>query len=88
MLGASNGSIFYKLSGEFLQLVLISFVLASVAGYYAVGQWLADFEYSIRMDPGTFVLAGILSVLIALVTISFQALKAAFTNPAKSLRTD
>jgi putative ABC transport system permease protein len=49
-------------------------------------KWLADFEYSIEIGAGIFILAGILSITIALLTVSFQALKAAFSNPVDSLR--
>ena len=86
VLGASNSTILYKLSGEFIQLILLAFILASAIGYYAMDKWLADFEYSIDIRAGIFILAGIVSVTIALLTISFQALKAAFSNPVDSLR--
>lgn len=88
VLGAGHTTILYKLSSEFIQLILIAFVLASVLGYYAMNQWLSDFEYSIEIEAGIFVGAGILSLTIALLTISFQAVKAAFSNPVDSLRTE
>ncbi|MBL0741217.1 ABC transporter permease [Chryseolinea lacunae] len=88
VLGASNATIFYKLSVEFIVLILISFVLASGVAYAAMTQWLKDFQYSIHIGVGIFVLAGAASVVIALLTISFQALKAAFSNPADALRTE
>jgi putative ABC transport system permease protein len=86
VLGASNGNIFYKLSSEFIQLIMVSFILASVIAYYFMDKWLADFQYSVQIGAGIFVLAGIVSVSIALLTISFQALRAAFRNPVDSLR--
>lgn len=88
VLGASNVAIFYKLSYEFVFLVLVSFVLASVIAYYVMNAWLQDFQYSIEIGIGIFILAGAASVLIALITISFQAVKAAIRNPADSLRTE
>lgn len=86
VLGAGNASIFYKLSSEFMQLVTVAFLLASAIGYYVMDSWLADFEYRIEIGPGVFIIAGILAIAIALATISYQALKAALSNPADSLR--
>jgi len=88
VLGASNTNIFYKLSFEFVLLVLVSFLLASVIAYFVMKEWLLDFQYSIQIGPGIFLLAGFASVFIALITISFQALRAAFSNPANALRTE
>ena len=88
VLGASNASIFYKLSGEFIILILISFVLACGLSYYAMTKWLEDFQYSITLGVGIFALTGLVSVVIALVTISFQAIRAAMGNSADSLRTE
>jgi putative ABC transport system permease protein len=88
VLGASNASIFYKLSLEFIILILISFVIASGLSYYMMTKWLQDFQYSIRIGAGIFLLTGLVSVVIALGTISFQAIRAALGNPADSLRTE
>jgi len=88
VLGASNGSILFRLSAEFMQLILISFVLASVIAYYAMTQWLNDFQYSIKIGAGIFIVAGVASLLIALFTVSFQALKSAISNPVDSLRSE
>jgi putative ABC transport system permease protein len=88
VLGASNTSILYKLSAEFIQLILIAFVLASVAAYFVMDKWLQDFQYSIKIGIGIFAAAGVLSVTIALLTVSFQGLKAAFSNPVDSLRSE
>jgi putative ABC transport system permease protein len=88
VLGASHGSIFYNLSSEFMLLIIISFGLASVIAYTVMNQWLQDFQYSIKIGPEIFVIAGIASLVIALATISFQALKAVFSNPVSSLRTE
>ena len=86
VLGAGNGSILYKLSGEFILLVMVAFVLASTIGYYVMERWLADFEYSIDIGAGIFIAAGAMSLAIAVLTISYQALKAAFSNPVDALR--
>jgi putative ABC transport system permease protein len=88
VLGASNANIFYKLSFEFILLICISFVLASAIAYFTMERWLQDFEYSIRIGLEVFLLAGLASIMIALLTISFQSLKAAFNNPADALRTE
>lgn len=88
VLGASSTTILYKLSGEFVQLVLVAFVLASAIGYYAMDKWLADFQYSIDIGAGIFIAAGVLSLGIALMTISYQAFKAALSNPVESLRVE
>jgi putative ABC transport system permease protein len=88
VLGASNTTILYKLSSEFVQLILIAFVLASAIAYFVMSEWLKDFQYSIKLGAGIFLVAGAVSVAIALITISFQALKAALSNPVDSLRSE
>ena len=88
VLGASNANIFYKLSAEFIGLILISFVLAGTIAYFIMERWLKDFQYSIKIGVEVFLFAGLTSLTIALVTISFQSLKAAFNNPADALRSE
>jgi putative ABC transport system permease protein len=88
VLGASNGNILYKLSAEFIVLIMVSFVLASVIAFFVMRKWLEDFQYSIKLGAGIFIVAGIASIGIAMLTISFQALKAAFSNPVDSLRNE
>ena len=88
VLGASHRTILYRLSGEFIRLILVAFVLASAVGYYMMDKWLSDFEYSIRIGAGVFFLAGFGSVVIAMLTVSFQAMKAALSNPVDSLRSE
>jgi putative ABC transport system permease protein len=88
VMGASNSSILYKLSSEFIQLVAIAFLLASGISYFVMTQWLNDFQYRIEIGAGIFVFAGAASMLIALFTVSLQSLKAAMANPAESLRTE
>ncbi|HTJ48655.1 MAG TPA: FtsX-like permease family protein, partial [Cyclobacteriaceae bacterium] len=88
VLGASSSTILYKLSSEFVQLILVAFILASVLAYFAMQRWLEDFQYSIKLSPDTFILVGVFALTIALLTISFQALKAAWRNPVDSLRNE
>ncbi|HEU5146552.1 MAG TPA: FtsX-like permease family protein, partial [Chryseosolibacter sp.] len=88
VLGSISTTILYRLSGEFVQLIFVAFLLASAIGYYAMDRWLSDFEYSIDMGVGIFIVAGLLSVGIALMTISYQAFKAAVSNPVDSLRVE
>jgi len=88
VLGASVSRIAALLSTDFLKLVLISFCIAFPLGWYFMNGWLQDFEYRITISWSVFFFAGIMSVLIAIATISFQAIKAALTNPIKNLRTE
>ncbi|GAB4031749.1 ABC transporter permease [Spirosoma gilvum] len=88
VLGASVGNIIGLLSKDFLKLVLIAIVLASPVAWWAMSQWLQGFAYKITIDWWMFVAAGILSVAIALLTVSFQSIKAALINPVKSLRSE
>jgi putative ABC transport system permease protein len=88
VMGASVSNIVNLLSKEFLLLVLISFVIATPLSWYFMHTWLLDFAYRISIGWWVFALAGGLAVMIAIVTISFQAIKAAIANPVKSLRTE
>lgn len=88
VLGASVPSIINLLSRDFLKLVVIGIVLASPIAWYLMRQWLQDFEYKIDMEWWIFALAGLLAIGIALLTVSFQSVKAALRNPVRSLRTE
>ncbi len=88
VLGASVTSIVALLSRDFLKLVLIAIVLASPIAYYAMQQWLQDFAYKITIEWWVFALAGLLAIGIALLTVSFQSIRAALVNPVKSLRSE
>jgi ABC-type antimicrobial peptide transport system permease subunit len=88
VLGAKVGTLFGLLSKEFLLLVLIAFVVASPLAWWAMHVWLQNFAYHIDVEWWVFVLAGGAALLIALMTVSFQALKVAVANPVKSLRTE
>jgi putative ABC transport system permease protein len=87
VLGATVPGIAILLSKDFLKLVVISFVIASPAAWYLMNAWLQDYTYRIDIAWWVFAFAGLLSVLIALITISYQAVRAAMANPVKSLRT-
>jgi len=88
VLGAKAGTLFGLLSKDFLVLVLIAFILASPLAWWAMHAWLQNFAFHIDVSWWVFALAGILALLIALLTVSYQALKVAFANPVKSLRTE
>ena len=88
VLGASVSQITYKLSIDFLKLVGIAILVSLPLAWYAMGKWLEDFEYRIEMSWGVFGLAIFLALLVSLLTISFQSIKAAIVNPIKSLRTE
>ncbi len=86
VLGASLGNIVVLLSRSFAVLVLVAFVIAVPLAYYATDFWLQDYPYRIEISWVIFLIAGSLSLAIALVTVSYQAIKAALTNPVDSLR--
>jgi putative ABC transport system permease protein len=88
VLGASVRNIFRLLTQNFVRLVLISFVIAAPIGWYMMRVWLQDYAYKIDITWDVFAIAGIVSVGIALLTISYQSLRAGFTNPASTLRTE
>lgn len=88
VLGASVIGIARLLSIDFIRLVLISIVIASPIAWYAMNRWLADYTYRISIGWGTFIIAGLLAVVIAMLTVSFQAVKAATANPVKNLRSE
>jgi ABC-type antimicrobial peptide transport system permease subunit len=88
VLGASVTSITTLLSKDFLKLVIISFLIAAPVAWWAMNSWLQSYTYRINIQLWVFVLAGILSVIIAIITVSYQAIKAANANPVKSLRSE
>ena len=88
VLGASVRGIVALLSKDFVKLVLIAFVIASPLAWYFMNKWLQDFAYRIHIDWWVFVLSGLIAVLIAMITVSFQAIRAAIGNPVKNLRTE
>ncbi|GAB3961979.1 ABC transporter permease [Spirosoma harenae] len=88
VLGASVTGIIALLSRDFLRLVLVAILIATPLAWFAVHTWLTDFAYRIGIDWWVFVLAGLLAIAIALLTVSFQSIKAALVNPVKSLRSE
>ncbi|MDQ6843236.1 MAG: ABC transporter permease [Bacteroidota bacterium] len=88
VLGASVGQIAALLSKDFIKLVLLALLVASPVAWYVMHQWLDGFAYRTNIYWWMFALAGIMAILIALLTVSFQAIKAAIANPVKSLRTE
>jgi len=88
VLGASVAQVWLLLSGDFIVLVMISCVIASPIALYFLSNWLRKYDYRISIGPGVFVLSAAVAIVITLITISFQAIKAALTNPVKSLRSE
>ena len=88
VLGASVSSIITTLSTDFLKLVILSMLIAIPAAWLAAGKWLEHYPYRISLSWWMFSVAAIVVVMIALATVSFQAIKAAMANPVKSLRTE
>jgi len=88
VMGAGVYNVVSLLSGNFIKLVLISILLAWGLAWIALNRWLQDFAYRVDIDWWVFVVAGLISIIISLMTISFQAFKAAIANPVKSLRTE
>jgi putative ABC transport system permease protein len=88
VLGASVTGVVGLLSKDFLKLVFIALVLAIPIAWYAMNKWLEDFVYRINIQWWVFLVAAFIAMLIALLTISSQAIKAAIANPVKSLRTE
>lgn len=88
VIGASTSNIVRLLSTDFIKLVIISILIASPIGWYAMNKWLQDFAYRIDMGPMIFLLAAAIALLIAFITVSFQSIRAAIANPVKSLRAE
>jgi len=88
VLGASAVNIVYLFSKEFILLIGIAFVIASPVAWYFMNKWLQDYPYRINISWWIFIAAGVAATVIALLTVSFQAIKAAIANPIKNLRTE
>jgi ABC-type antimicrobial peptide transport system permease subunit len=88
VLGATVGNVVYLFTKEFMWLIGIAFLIAAPLAWYFMNGWLQDFAYRIDISWWIFLIAGLLSLLIALITVSSQAITAAITNPIKSLRTE
>lgn len=87
-LGASVSNIVYLFSKEFGLLVIVAFLISAPVGWYFMSKWLQSFAYKIAIGPWIFVLAAILSIVIAWLTVGFKAIKAAMANPVNSLRSE
>ncbi|MCP9765912.1 ABC transporter permease [Lacihabitans soyangensis] len=88
VLGASVVAIISLLSQDFVKLVIVSFSIASPIAYYTMNKWLQDFEFRANIEWPIFALAGLGAILICVLTVSYQAIKAALMNPVKSLKTE
>jgi ABC-type antimicrobial peptide transport system permease subunit len=88
VLGASVNQVVTLFSTEFIKLVLIAFLIAAPVAWYFMNNWLQGFAYKVNISWWMFFMAGAIAVLIALITVSFQAIKAAMSNPVKSLRSE
>lgn len=88
VLGASVASIVRLLSQDFVKLVIIAIVIASPLAWWGTTRWLQDFAYKIDLKLWMFIVSGAAAISIALLTVSFQSVKAALVNPAKNLRTE
>ena len=86
VLGASIPSILLMLSKEFLKWIVIANIIAWPAAYYLMHKWLQEFAYKVEIGWWIFALSGIIAIIIALLTVSLQAMKAATANPVESLR--
>jgi putative ABC transport system permease protein len=88
VLGASVSSVTSLLSKDFVKLIMIAVLIALPVAWYCMTRWLQDFEYQITIGWWIFVVAALAAVIIALITVSFQAVRAAIASPAKSLRSE
>lgn len=88
VLGASVGSILWLFNQEFARLIALAFLLAAPAAWWVMSQWLKSFEYRIDVGPFIFVVALLATVIVAVLTVSYQSVKAALVNPVKSLRSE
>ncbi len=88
VLGATIAQVWLLLSKDFILLVIISCIIASPLAYYFLQHWLMKYDYRISIGPGVFLISALLAIIITLVTISFQAIKAALMNPVKSLKSE
>ena len=88
VVGASVSNLATMLSVDFIRLVLIAFLFAVPLAWYALDRWLQTFAYHIKLDAATFLVPGIVVIVVAIATVSFQTIKGAFANPADNLRSE
>lgn len=85
-LGASVKEIYFMLSWDFLKWIVLALVIASPVAFYLINLWLEGFAYHVKIGADIFMMAALLAIGIALATVTWQALKAAYANPVKALR--
>ena len=88
VLGASVVNLWGLLSKDFVKLIVISCIIASPIAWYGMSEWLKDYNYKIDIGVGVFLLVLVVALLVTLLTVSYQAIKAALSNPVKSLKTE
>ena len=88
VLGASISQIVVLLTGGFVKLVVIAIVIASPLAWMAMDYWLRDYAYHIDIGPGVFLIAGVMALSVTLISVSYQSIRSALSNPVKSLRTE
>ena len=88
VMGASVSNVVMLLSKDFAKLILIAFVLAVPISWYMMNSWLSGFAYHVELGAEIFLFAGLLTLIIAWVTVSYQSIKAAVVNPVRSLRSE
>jgi ABC-type antimicrobial peptide transport system permease subunit len=88
VLGATVSQLWFLLSKDFVLLVVVSCIIASPIALYFLQSWLQKYDYRVSLGPGVFLISALLAIIITLLTISFQAIKAALANPVKSLRSE
>jgi putative ABC transport system permease protein len=88
VLGATVKSVFQLLTWNFVKLVVIAFVIATPIGWYLMTRWLQDYVYKTELSWDIFAVAGTMAILIALITISYQSLRAAWMKPITNLRSE
>jgi putative ABC transport system permease protein len=88
VMGANVGNIVGLLSKDFVKLILIAILVSTPVSWYAMNLWLEGFAYQVSIQWWVFLVAGVGSIIIALMTISFQSIKAALMNPVKSLKSE
>lgn len=88
VLGATVSQISYRLTVDFLKLVGVAILISLPIGWFVMNKWLEDFSYRIEIGVGVFLLAAVLAIIVAILTVSYQSIKAAIVNPVKSLRSE
>jgi len=88
VLGASVSNIIIALSKDFARLIIIAMLIALPVAWWATAKWLQEFSYRTDINWSIYLIAGVITILLTVVTVSFQAIKAAIANPVKSLRTE